>query len=90
MGRKKTTITRPGLTYKLSIDYNQKVKAANKIKNKYLKKTIGQKNKKNKISAKWLKAAGYLDIKNQDKISYMFIPPKKDKTNDSAHFIRTD
>ena len=46
MGRKKTTITRPGLIYKLSIDYNQKVKAANKIKNKYLKKTIGQKNKK--------------------------------------------
>ena len=90
MGRKKATITRPGLIYKLSIDYNQKVKAANKIKNKYLKKTIGQKNKKNKISAKWLKAAGHLDIKNQDKISYMFIPPKKDKTNDSAHFIRTD
>ena len=35
---KKTTITRPGPIYKLSTDYNQKVKAANKIKNKYLKK----------------------------------------------------
>ena len=35
---KKTTITRPGPIYKLSTDYNQKVKAANKIKNKYFKK----------------------------------------------------
>ena len=52
-----------------------------------MKKTIGQKNKK---SAEWLKAAGYLDTKDQDKISYMFIPPIKDKTNDTAHFIRTE
>ena len=79
MGHKKTTIARPGPIYKLSTDYNQKVKAANKIKNVYLKKTIGQKNKKNKISAEWLKAAGYLDTKDQDKIRYMFIPPKKTK-----------
>ena len=48
---KKTEIARPDPIYKLSTDYNQKIKAANKIKNKYLKKTIGQKNKKNKISA---------------------------------------
>ena len=87
---KKTKIARSGPIYKLSTDYNQKVKAANKIKNKYLRKTIGQKNLKNKISAEWLKAAGYLETKDQDKISYMFIPPKKDKKNDSAHFIRTE
>ena len=42
---KKATIARPGPIYKLSTDYNQKVKAANKIKNKYLEKTIGQKSK---------------------------------------------
>ena len=29
------------------------------------------------MSAECLKAAGYLDTKDQDKISYMFIPPKK-------------
>ena len=42
------------------------------------------------MSAECLKAAGYLDTKDQDKISYMFIPPKKDKINDGAHFIRTE
>ena len=42
------------------------------------------------MSAECLKAAGYLDTKDQDKISYMFIRPKKDKTNDTAHFIRTE
>ena len=45
---KKPEIARPGPIYKLSTDYNQKIKAADKIKNKYLKKTIGQKNKKKK------------------------------------------
>ena len=97
MGHKKTTIACPGPIYKLSTDYNQKVKAANiktNIKNitniTNIKKTIGQKTKNNKISAEWLKAAGYLDTKDQDKISYMFIPPIKDKTNDTAHFIRTE
>ena len=29
------------------------------MKNKFLKKTIGQKNKQNKMSIEWLKAAGY-------------------------------
>ena len=36
------------------------------MKNKYRKKIIGQKNKSNKISAEWLKTAGYLDTKDQD------------------------
>ena len=46
------------------------------------------------MSAECLKAAGYLDTKDQDKISYMFIPPKKDKKNRyvliKTHFIRTE
>ena len=49
--QKKTTITRSGLVLKLSTDYNRKIKVANKIKNKYRKKNIGQKNKNNKTSA---------------------------------------
>ena len=57
--KKKTNIARLGPIYKFSTDYNQKVKAANQMKNKFLKKTIGQKNKQNKISIEWLKAAGY-------------------------------
>ena len=79
---------------KLSTDYNRKVKVANKIKNKYRKKIIGQKNKRNKISAEWLKTAGYLDTKDQDKINYIFVPPKKEMTNkipdDAGHSIRTE
>ena len=79
---------------KTSTDYNKKVKAANKIKNKYLRKKIGQRNKSNKISAEWLKTAGYLDTKDQDKINYMFVPLKKEETNevpgDAGHFIRTE
>ena len=79
---------------KTSTDYNKKVKAANKIKNKYLSKKIGQRNKSNKISAEWLKTAGYLDTKDQDKINYMFVPLKKEETNevpgDAGHFIRTE
>ena len=35
---KKSTAAKPGAIFKLSTDYNKKVKAANKIKNKYLKK----------------------------------------------------
>ena len=91
---KKTTITNPGPIIKLSTEYNKKVKVANKIKNKYLRKKIGQRNKSNKISAEWLKTAGYLDTKDQDKINYMFVPPKKEETNkipdDVGHFIRTE
>ena len=34
----KTTITNPGPIIKLSTDYNRKVKAANKIKKKYIRK----------------------------------------------------
>ena len=75
-------------------DYNKKVRAANKIKNKYLKKKIGQREKSNKISTEWLKTAGYLDTKDQNKISYIFVPPKKETSNnipaDAAHFIRTE
>ena len=93
-GPKKTTITNPGPIIKLSTEYNKKVKVANKIKNKYLRKKIGQRNKSNKISAEWLKTAGYLYTKDQDKINHMFVPPKKEETNkipdDAGHFIRTE
>ena len=79
---------------KISTDYYRKVKVANKMKNKYRKKIIGQKNKNKKISAEWLKAAGYLDTKDQDKINYIFVPPKKEMTNkipdDAGHLIRTE
>ena len=40
------------------------------------------------------KTAGYLDTKDQDKINYIFIPPKKEETNnippDAGHFLRTE
>ena len=92
--KKNTTIKKPRPVLKLSIDYNRKVKVANKIKNKYQKKIIGQRNKSNKISAEWLKTAGYLDTKDQDQINYIFLPLKKETTNkipdDAAHFIRTE
>ena len=90
----KSTAAKPGQIFKLLTDYNKKVRAANKIKNKYLKKKIGQREKSNKISAEWLKTAGYLDTKDQDKINYIFIPPKKETSNnipaDAAHYIRTE
>ena len=90
----KTTVSKPGLIYKLSTDYNKKVKAAEKIKKKYLRKEIGSREKSSKISAEWLKTAGYLGTNNQDKINYIFLLLKKIKTNnipaDSAHFIRTE
>ena len=92
---KKSTAAKAGAIFKLSTDYNKKVKAANKIKNKYLKKRIGNRKKSNKISSEWLKIAGYLDTKDQDKINYIFIAPKKKETAnnipaDAAHFIRTE
>ena len=74
---KQTAITNPDPIVKLSTDYNKKVKAANKIKNKYLRKKVGQRNKSNKKSVEWLKTADYLDTKDQDKINYMFVPPEK-------------
>ena len=46
----KTEVARPGPIIKLSTDFEKKVKASKKIKNKYLKKKIGQKNTQNKIS----------------------------------------
>ena len=46
------------------------------------------------MSAEWLKTAGYLDTKDQDKINYIFVPPKKVEINDipgdAGHFIRTE
>ena len=40
------------------------------------------------------KTARYLDTKDQDKINYIFFPPKKETSNnipaDAAHFIRTE
>ena len=90
----KATITKLGPIIKLLTDFNRKVKAATKIKNKYLKKTIGQRNKKNNVSSDWLKTAGYLDTKDQDKIKYMFVPAKNETTNnipgDAVHFSRTE
>ena len=87
----KTTVSKPGPIYKLSTDYNKKIRAVEKIKDEYVKKRIGRREKSNKISGDWLKTAGYLDTKDQDKINYIFIPPKKEKTNniipDSAHFM---
>ena len=52
--KKNATIKKPRPVLKLSTDCNRKVKVANKIKNKYRKKFIGQKNKSTKISAEWL------------------------------------
>ena len=87
----KTTVSKPGPIYKLLTDQNKKIRAAKKIKDKYVKKRIGRREKSNQISADWLKTAGYLDTKDQDKINYIFIPPKKEKTNNiiphSAHFM---
>ena len=41
-----------------------------------------------------LKTAGYLDTKDQDKINYIFVPPKKEPAKnipeDAAQFIRTE
>ena len=85
---KKPTTAKPGAVINLSTDYNKKIKAENKIKNKYLRKKVVQREKSNKISADWLKA------KEQDKINYIFVPPKKeDKNNipgDARHFVRTE
>ena len=51
-------------------------------------------NKSNKISKEWLKTAGYLDTKDQGKINYIFVPPKKEETNeipdDAGYFIRIE
>ena len=55
---------------------------------------MGQRKHINKISAEWLKTAGYLDTSDQDKINYIFVLPKKKTENkipcDARHFIRTE
>ena len=55
---------------------------------------IGKRNTSNKISWDWLKKAGFLDTKDQDKINYIFVPPKKEDSNqipwDAGHFIKTE
>ena len=94
MGLKKTSVAKPGEIFKLSTDYNRKLKAANKIKNKCLKKKVGKRHKSNKISEDLLKTDDYLDTKDQDKINYMFLPPKKEDKNNipgaAGHFVRTE
>ena len=65
MRPKKTTVADASVPrVKLSTDFNKKVKAANKVKKKYQRKTIGNRNKKNSASKEWLKTAGYLDTKD--------------------------
>ena len=90
----KTTISKPRPIYKISTEYDRKLKVANKIKNKYLRTKIGTRKTQNKISAEWLKKAGFLDTKDQDKINYIFVPPKKEEKNkipgDAGHFIRKE
>ena len=68
---------------KLSTDFNKKVRAANKIKKKYLRKKIGNRSqhKNNSSAQKWLKNAGYLDMKDQDSINYTFVQPSKNAQN---------
>lgn len=61
---------------KLSSDFNQKFRAANKIKNKYKEKTTGNRGKKS-TSRKWLKSAGYFDTKDQDDINYIYLSHRK-------------
>ena len=55
---------------------------------------MGRKILKIKYQKDWLKAAGYLDTKDQDRINHIFIPPKKIDQNkidkDAGHFIRTE
>ena len=86
----KTSIGRPGLIIKLSTDYNTKIKAANKIKNKYFKKNIGQRNKKNNVLTKWLKTAGYLDTKDQDKLNYILVRPKNKTPKSDGVLLTTE
>ena len=92
--KNKIKIQRPGPTYKLSTDYEKKVRAANKIKNKYLRKKVGQRKHVNKISGEWLKTAGYLDTSYQGKINYIFFPPKKKTENkipgNAGYFVRIE
>lgn len=63
---------------KISSNYNQKVRAVNKIKKKYQRKRIGDLGRtSNKISKEWLKTAGYLDTKDQNAINLYVCPTEK-------------
>ena len=90
----KTKIIEPRPIYKISTDFRQKVKSCQQDKKNIFQKKIGQRNTKNKASAKWLKSARFLDTKDQDIINYIFIPPKTETANnipgDAGHFIRTE
>ena len=75
-----TTVADPRIPIVKNLtDINRKLTFAKKIKDKYQRKKIWKRNnnKKNNVSAEWLKKAGYLDTKDQDKINYIFVPPKK-------------
>ena len=90
LDQNKTSIGRPGPIIKFSTDYNRKIKAANKIKNKYFKKNIGQRNKKNNVLTKWLKTAGYLDTKDQDKLNYILVRPKNKTPKSDGVLLTTE
>ena len=66
---------------------NSAVIAANKVQEKYKKqlkkKSVGKLIKQNKASTAWLKAAGYLDTKDQDAIQYIFIVPKNNVSDNN-------
>ena len=40
-----------------------------------------------KASTDWLKAAGYLDTKDQDAIRYIYVPPKKQMKIRLVHIL---
>ena len=48
----------------------------------------------NKAPANWLKAAGYINTKDQDSVRYVYVPPKKADENkpsgDTGHYIRSE
>ena len=68
---------------KLLTDFSKKVRAANEIKKKYLRKKIGNRSqhKNNSSAQKWLKNAGYFDTKDQHSIIYPLVQPSKNAQN---------
>ena len=83
---------------KLSTDFNKKVRAANKIKKKYLRKKIDKRSqhKNNSSAQKWLKNGDYVDTKDQDSINYTLVQPSKNAQNsmqdelDSTEFKKSN
>ena len=85
---------------------NSAILAANQINNKYKKpkkkkkkRTVGKRNngRSKKASTDWLKAAGYLDTKDQDAISCIYVPAEKADENkdiksevDNANLKKSD